>query len=114
MTAVGDTRIAMDGTWVDPMLPAYSDRCRCPACREYFASTAAFDRHRTGDFRSDRRCRSGAEMVELGMARARTGHWMTRPRPLQRWPWNQFPVAPEPRSAPAGTYAAPSACEAPA
>src|SRR5215831_2718500 len=108
VSTVTDNRIEKDGAWVDPMIPGYSDRCRCRTCGEYFASTAAFDRHRTGDFRGDRRCRSPEEMIELGMARAATGHWITRPRPLQRCPWKQFPVAPELRSAAAGTYAAPS------
>jgi hypothetical protein len=83
MTSLPDNRIERDGARVDPMLPVYSDRCRCPTCGEYFASTAAFDRHRTGDFGSERRCRDEWEMIEAGMTRASAGHWITRPR-LQR------------------------------
>jgi hypothetical protein len=91
MSAGSDMRIARDGARVDPMLPAYSDRCRCSGCDKYFASTAAFDRHRTGDFRSGRRCRSEAEMLVRGMAKAANGYWITKPRPVSVMPAEDVP-----------------------
>jgi hypothetical protein len=108
-----ENRFERDGAWIDPMLPAYSDRCRCTGCGEYFASTAAFDRHRRGPF-TRRRCRMEWEMIEAGMTRRSSGHWITIPRPPRRWPWNQFPVAPELTSSGVGTKAAPLALRAPA
>ena len=54
------------------------DHCSCSACGEYFNSTRAFDKHRTGPYGfGTRRCRSIAEMLGLGMAKNARGLWVT-------------------------------------
>lgn len=68
------------------------DRNQCAGCGEYFNSTAAFEKHRTGAFGSamgdgtyvmhTRRCRTVAEMGEAGMAKNRDGWWITAPNPM--------------------------------
>jgi hypothetical protein len=50
-------------------------RCQCPACGEYFTSDRTFDRHRVGQFGSDRRCLTVAEMVAAGWATNARGFW---------------------------------------
>ncbi len=55
------------------------DHCRCPTCGEYFNSTRAFDKHRTGDWTA-RRCLSAQEMWAKGMVLSASGWWLTRPR----------------------------------
>jgi len=57
------------------------DRCQCAGhpyrgCGEYFNSTRAFDKHRTGEY-SSRRCLSQAEMRAIGMAQNAAGFWVT-------------------------------------
>ena len=67
------------------------DRNQCPACGEYFNSTFAFDKHRTGVFgaikrkggplvstSADRRCLGAREMLESGMSRNSAGFWITK------------------------------------
>ena len=51
------------------------DHCRCSTCREYFNSTSAFDRHRTGDY-AGRRCLTVDEMHAKGMVISATGWWL--------------------------------------
>jgi hypothetical protein len=53
------------------------DHNQCRGCGEFFNSTAAFDRHRTGEYEKDRRCRTTHEMIERGMAQNRDGFWVT-------------------------------------
>jgi hypothetical protein len=53
------------------------DRCKCTTCGEYFNSTYAFDRHRTGQHGVDRRCRSRDEMGALGMDKNAKGFWIS-------------------------------------
>jgi hypothetical protein len=59
------------------------DRCRCSGppyggCGEYFNSTKAFDRHRTGAYAlAQRRCLSPDEMRAKGMAKNAAGFWVT-------------------------------------
>lgn len=53
------------------------NRCQCKGCGLYFNSLAAFDKHRTGDFGKDRRCRSEDEMRGIGMAVSAAGWWVT-------------------------------------
>jgi hypothetical protein len=48
------------------------DHCQCPTCGEYFNSTYAFDKHRTGEYAA-RRCMSRDEMMAKGMAVSSTG-----------------------------------------
>jgi hypothetical protein len=56
-------------------------RCQCPACGEYFASVAAFDRHRVGAFAKEgrpntRRCLAVAEMLEQEWPKTEKGFWL--------------------------------------
>lgn len=61
-------------------------RCQCSACGDYFNSTAAFDRHRCGEFAKPgkvdgmRGCKTRAQMVMDGMERNRAGFWITERR----------------------------------
>lgn len=56
------------------------DRNQCAGCCQLFNSTAAFDKHRHGDF-SERRCLSVAEMINKGMAINAAGYWVTALNP---------------------------------
>ncbi len=67
-----------------PRLSARSDRCQCRACREFFNSTYAFDRHRVGQYGIDRRCPTIAEILSKGMAKNASGFWVAQPMPLER------------------------------
>lgn len=58
------------------------DRNQCQGCKEYFNSTAAFDKHRHGDFGIDRRCRTPMEMTDKGMAKNAAGFWITAANPM--------------------------------
>lgn len=51
------------------------DRNQCSACAECFNSTHAFDKHRTGRFGVDRRCRTAEEMLANGMVLGSDGFW---------------------------------------
>ena len=53
------------------------DRNQCQACKAYFNSTRAFDKHRTGDFGHDRRCLAEPEMLAKGMAKNTAGFWVS-------------------------------------
>lgn len=53
-----------------------NDRCQCAGCGNYFRSTAAFDKHRTGKA-GERRCRSTDEMLARGMVRNAGGWWVS-------------------------------------
>lgn len=50
-------------------------RCQCTACGEYFTSDRTFDKHRVGQFGSDRRCLAVAEMVAGGWVKNARGFW---------------------------------------
>jgi hypothetical protein len=52
------------------------DRNQCPTCQKYFNSTAAFQKHRTGNFGTDRRCRTTEEMEAIGMSIKADGFWV--------------------------------------
>ena len=52
------------------------DRNQCQGCKEFFNSTAAFDKHRTGQHGVDRRCLLADEMETKGMAKSSTGFWV--------------------------------------
>lgn len=56
------------------------DRNQCPSCGEFFNSTLAFDKHRTGDYPA-RHCLSPDAMVAKGMAVSSAGFWVSKPRP---------------------------------
>ena len=62
------------------------DRNQCMVCKEYFNSTYAFDKHRTGQYGNfgsnfgrnfGRRCFSPEEMVKMGMEKNSDGFWVT-------------------------------------
>jgi hypothetical protein len=57
------------------------DHCQCADCLEYFNSTAAFDKHRTGGHGVDRRCRTATEMLLAGMVKNAGGWWLTAQNP---------------------------------
>lgn len=57
----------------------------CTACHQTFNSDAAGDKHRVGEHHlstgpNRRRCRTEAEMLDLGMSRNERGHWITKAR----------------------------------
>ena len=57
------------------------DHNQCAACSAYFNSTVAFDKHRTGDHEGNqRRCLTGLEMLDKGMAVSNAGFWVTKLR----------------------------------
>lgn len=58
------------------------DRNQCPTCEKYFKSTAAFSKHRTGEFGRDRRCMTTEEMFGKGMALNAAGFWVTAANPM--------------------------------
>jgi hypothetical protein len=53
------------------------DHCTCSACHELFNSTAAFDKHRFGEYGNGRRCLTVEEMLAKGMSRNSGGWWVT-------------------------------------
>ncbi len=66
----------------DPMLPRYTDKCRCSICGEYFNSSSAFGKHRYGPYApinkpDTRKCRTATEMSASGWLKNATGHWVT-------------------------------------
>jgi hypothetical protein len=57
------------------------DRGQCAACREYFNSTYAFDKHRVGRYTPmERRCLNPSEMRAKGMVISSPGFWISKPR----------------------------------
>ena len=62
------------------------DKCQCPACKLYFNSTAAFDKHRVGRYgvEGERRCMTVQEMSERGMEVNAKGYWITEKNPYTR------------------------------
>ena len=52
------------------------DRNQCSGCKEYFNSTGAFEKHRTGQHGVDRRCRTPEEMQAIGMILRPDGFWI--------------------------------------
>lgn len=59
------------------------DRNQCPTCGEFFNSSSAFDKHRTGPFGkastpAQRRCLSVEEMRALGMMKNDAGFWIEK------------------------------------
>ena len=57
------------------------DRNQCQGCKEYFNSTGAFDKHRTGKHGVDRRCRTPEEMLEKGFSLNAAGYWIASKMP---------------------------------
>jgi hypothetical protein len=58
------------------------DRNQCQGCKEFFNSTFAFDKHRTGDFgKGERRCLTTDEMEGKGMSKNTAGFWISAAMP---------------------------------
>jgi hypothetical protein len=57
------------------------DRNQCGGCGEFFNSTFAFDKHRTGEFGKDRRCLAADEMRARGMSTNAAGFWISSAMP---------------------------------
>jgi len=55
------------------------DRNQCQGCKTHFNSTAAFDKHRSGQHGVDRRCLTEPEMLAKGMAKNAAGFWVGSP-----------------------------------
>lgn len=54
------------------------NRCQCTGCNEYFNSDFAFERHRVGSHKGNRRrCLSLTEMVVKGFSRNAKGFLIT-------------------------------------
>jgi hypothetical protein len=51
------------------------DRNQCQGCKEFFNSTGAFDKHRTGQHGVDRRCMTLEEMLAKEMHLGDDGFW---------------------------------------
>lgn len=52
------------------------NRNQCPTCHQYFNSTGAFEKHRTGTFGVNRRCMTPSEMEAKGMFLKPDGFWI--------------------------------------
>jgi hypothetical protein len=59
------------------------DRNQCPTCSEYFNSTVAFVKHRTGEF-TNRRCLTVDEMLSKNMAINYFGFWVGSKMPKEQ------------------------------
>lgn len=60
------------------MILLNGDRNQCQGCKKYFNSTRAFNKHRTGEYGKDRRCRTTEEMLAIGMSQKDDGFWITK------------------------------------
>jgi hypothetical protein len=60
------------------------DRSQCTACGLLFTSTSSFDRHRTGGFTTDRRCKTSDELRAVGFQPNERGFWRKALTPEQR------------------------------
>jgi len=58
------------------------DRNQCAGCAELFNSSAAFDKHRVGEYGIDRRCLTPEEMEGKKMAKNGHGYWVTALNPM--------------------------------
>jgi len=57
------------------------DRNQCQGCKQFFNSTFAFEKHRTGEHGKDRRCLTPDEMLAKGMSVNAAGFWITSAMP---------------------------------
>ena len=58
------------------------DRNQCPGCGQYFNSSFAFDKHRTGDHANNgRHCLDAENMEKKGMVLGDDGFWRGRSMP---------------------------------
>ncbi len=61
------------------------DRNQCQGCKEYFNSSFAFDKHRTGEHGHDRRCLTVDEMKAKGMSVNAAGFWISSAMPEREY-----------------------------
>ena len=60
------------------------DKNQCAGCSEYFNSSLAFEKHRTGEHKDNgRRCLTAAEMMAKGMALNAKGFWISEAYPTE-------------------------------
>jgi hypothetical protein len=59
-----------------------NSRNQCQGCKGYFNSVSAFDKHRTGNHGSNRRCMTEEEMLAKGMSLNSDGFWITKTMPV--------------------------------
>jgi hypothetical protein len=71
--------ILRQSKWVSTMKILRGDRNQCQLCKQYFNSTGAFDKHRTGQHGVNRRCKTPEEMVQSGMVMKPDGFWIGSP-----------------------------------
>ena len=57
------------------------NRNQCQSCKQYFNSNTPFDKHRTGEYGVNRRCRTPEEMLSLGMSLNADEFWVTEKMP---------------------------------
>jgi len=62
------------------MLKVGISRNQCRGCGLYFNSNSVFEKHRTGTFGVDRRCRTPEEMEARGYRLNKDGYWAGEPR----------------------------------
>jgi hypothetical protein len=63
------------------------DRNQCQGCKEFFNSTTAFDKHRTGQFGVDRHCMTKAEMLDKEMFLGEDEFWRGSKMVFAGSPW---------------------------
>ena len=61
------------------------DRNQCPTCGDYFNSTAAFDKHRAGNFSVGRYCLPNWERWCKGMRQRPDGFWVGSEMPEREY-----------------------------
>lgn len=57
------------------------NRNQCQGCKEYFNSIGSFEKHRTGEHGTNRRCRTSEEMTSLKMSLNTQGFWISEKMP---------------------------------
>lgn len=60
-------------------------KCRCGGCGKAFRRLSTFDSHRIG-LMADRRCLTGAELLEMGFREDSQGFWRTPAKVGRIWP----------------------------
>ena len=63
------------------------DRNQCQSCKEFFNSTRAFDKHRTGQHGVDRRCMTKDEMLAKEMFLGEDEFWRGAKMPIADVAW---------------------------
>ena len=74
----GLKRLSNESMRLAAMSKLRGDRNQCPACSEFFNSTHAFEKHKTGKIGINRRCQTVSEMEIKGMSKNDAGFWITK------------------------------------